>query len=251
MPKKKKIGLALSGGGARGFAHLGVVKALYEKDIKPGIFSGTSAGALIAAFLANEKSPDEIFEFFKGHKIFDISEIRLPDHGLLNMKRMRKEIKNELGIDDLKDIKQPFYLCVANMTKGKVEYFNKGPAVDLLLASASIPVLFSPVKINDDLYSDGGVFDNLPVKPIRGKCEKLIGVHVNPIHKVKGINSMIEMASRTFSLTVHKNIENLKDTCDLWIEPDDLDKFGILDFNKADEIFQIGYEFAKKKNISL
>lgn len=251
MPKKTKIGLALSGGGARGFAHLGVMKALYEKDIRPGIFSGTSAGALVAAFLANGKEPDEIFEFFKGHKIFDISRIELPDHGLLNMQRIRKEIKEEIGVEDLKDIKHPFYVCVANMTEGKVEYFNKGPAVDLLIASASIPVLFSPIKIRNDLYSDGGVFDNLPVKPVRGKCEKLIGIHVNPIHKVREINNIVEMASRTFSLAVHKNIDNLKEVCDLWIEPSDLDKFGILDFDKADEIFDTGYEFAKKKKINL
>lgn len=251
MAKKKKIGLALSGGGARGYAHLGVVKALYEKDIRPEIFSGTSAGALVAAFLANGKEPDEIFEFLKGHKIFDISRIHIPKNGLLNMQRIRVEIDKEIGIDDLKETKHPFYVCVANMTEGKVEYFNKGPAVDLLVASASIPVLFSPIKIENDLYSDGGVFDNLPIKPIQGKCEKLIGVHVNPIHKVKEINNMIEMASRTFSLTVHNNIKHYKETCDLWIEPSDLDKFGILDFDKADEIFETGYKFAKKKKISL
>jgi NTE family protein len=84
-----------------------------------------------------------------------------------------------------------------------------------------------------------------------GKCEKLIGVHVNPIHKVKKIKNMVEMASRTFSLTVHKNIKNLKETCDQWIEPTELDKFGILDFEKADEIFETGYKFAKNKKISL
>lgn len=251
MTKKKKIGLALSGGGARGYAHLGVVKALYEKDIQPVVFSGTSAGALIAAFLANGQDPEDIFEFFKGHKIFDISRIHLPKDGLLNMQRIREEIEKEIKIKDLKETKHPFYVCVSNMTEGKVEYFSKGPAVDLLIASASIPVLFSPIKIKDDLYSDGGVFDNLPVKPIKDKCDKLIAVHVNPIHKMKEINNIIEMASRTFSLTVHNNIEKYKEASDVWIEPDDLDKFEILEFDRADDIFKIGYEFTRKMDIDL
>ncbi len=251
MVKKKKIGLVLSGGGARGFAHLGIVKALYEKEIYPEIFSGTSAGALVGAFLANGKDHEDIFSFFKGRRIFDITRIRLPKNGLLNMERVRNEIDKELDIKDLKDIKKPFYVCVANMTEGKVEYLNEGNILDLLVASASIPVIFSPVRIGKDLYSDGGVFDNLPVEPIKDKCDLVIGVHVNPINPVSEMKNILQMASRTFTLTVNNNVKYHRKTCDIWIEPDELDKFEILEFNKADEIFETGYNYASNMKIEI
>jgi len=251
MVKKKKIGLVLSGGGARGFAHLGVVKALYEKGIYPEVFSGTSAGALVGAFLANGKDPDDIFSFFKGRRIFDITRIRLPKNGLLNLERIRNEIDKELKIKDIKEIKKTFFVCVSNMTKGRVEYLDKGNAVDLLVASASIPVLFSPVMISGDLYSDGGVFDNLPVEPLKDKCDLVIGVHVNPIHPVNELNNILQMASRTFTLTVNNNVKYNREICDIWIEPKELDKFEILEFNKADEIFETGYKYAKKMKIKI
>lgn len=251
MAEKKKIGLALSGGGARGFAHIGVVKALYERDIYPEIFSGTSAGALIGIFLANGKDPEDIFNFFKDKKIFDVSRLKIPDNGLMNMKAAKEEIKKELNIEDLRDTKYPFYVCVSNMTKGKVEYLNKGPAVEIVLASAAIPVIFAPVKMGNDYYSDGGIFDNLPVEPIREKCEKVIGIHVNPIFEQEDLTSLAGVASRAFSLTVNSTIAEHKRKCDLWIEPDDLYKYKILGFDNQEELFETGYNYAKKLDFDL
>lgn len=245
MTKKKKVGLALSGGGARGFAHLGVVKALHEKGIFPEVFSGTSAGALVGVFLANGRDPVEIFNFLKDRKILDVTKLVFPKSGLLNMTKVKKELERELAIKDLKETKYPFYVCVSNITKGKVEYLCEGPAIDLIIASASIPVLFSPVKINGDLYSDGGIFDNLPVKPIRELCDIVIGVHINPVHEVNNLSNLIQIASRTFHLTVNNNVAHFREMCDIWIEPEDLDNFEILGFKKFKEIFDLGYEYVR------
>ncbi len=251
MGEKKRIGLALSGGGARGYAHLGVVKALYERNIRPEIFSGTSAGALVGLFLANGWDPQDIFDFFKDKKIFDVSRLTIPKNGLMNMKNAREKFEKELDIEDLNETRHPFYVCVTNMTKGKVEYLNKGPAVDIVLASAAIPVLFAPVNLGEDLYSDGGIFDNLPVDPIRDKCEKLIAVDVNPIFEKADLTSLAGIASRTFSLTVNSTISEHKEKCDLWIEPEGLYKYKILGFNNHQELFEKGYECASNMDIDL
>ena len=251
MVKKKKIGIALSGGGARGYAHLGVMKALYEKGIYPDVFSGTSAGAMAGIFLANGADPDHVFKFLKARRIFDVSRIIFPRDGLLNMYKFKKEFEKELEIKDLKETKKQFYACVSNMTLGKVEYLNEGPAVDIILASASIPVLFSPVKVNGYLYSDGGIFDNLPVNPIRDLCEIVIGVHVNPIHEQKKLDSLIRIAARTFNLTINNKLDTYREMCNVWIAPDDLDNYELLEFQKSEEIYNSGYEFTKNMKIDL
>jgi NTE family protein len=251
MTKEKKIGLALSGGGARGFAHIGVVKALYEMDIYPSIISGTSAGALIGLFLACGWKPDKIYRFFKDKQIFDVSRITIPKNGLMNMKNAKKEIQKELEISDLKETEHPFYVCASNMSKGKVEYFNEGPAVDIVLASAAIPVIFSPVKLGDDLYSDGGIFDNLPLKPLEDKCDIMIGVHVNPIFENEDLSNLSGIASRAFSLAVNRMIDEQRSKCDVWIEPDNLYKYPILGFDNQDDLYDTGYNYTRGMEINI
>ncbi|MEE4215809.1 MAG: patatin-like phospholipase family protein [Bacteroidales bacterium] len=249
--KKYNYGIALSGGGARGYAHLGVLKALEEKGIKPDILSGTSAGAIAGAFIAAGKTPMEAFELFKKQKLSHFVEIKMPKTGLLNLEKLRDSLAGNIDADDLKDLKIPFYVTVSNIIDGKVEYFNKGPLVKLVQASASIPVLFAPVEIDGKLYSDGGLFDNVPVEPLKGKCKKIIAVNISPINKTDKVKNLIQIAARTFHLSVNSTTRGLKDNCDLVIAPPDLGKFEILDASKADEIFKVGYDYCKNLDIDL
>ena len=249
--KDYKYGIALSGGGVRGFAHFGVLQALEEKGIKPDILAGTSAGAIAGAYIAAGKSPREAFQHIKNRRIIDFVEVRIPKTGLLNLDKLRKSLAEEIKADDLKDLPLPFYVCVSDIISGKVEYFNEGPLVKLVQASASIPVLFAPVEINGRLYSDGGLFDNVPVQPLKGKCKKIIAVNVSPINKTEKVKNLIQIAARTFHLSVNATTKGLEDNCDLLIEPSELDKFDILDASKADEIFEVGYEYCKGLNIEL
>ncbi|HDZ42252.1 MAG TPA: patatin [Bacteroidetes bacterium] len=249
--KKYKYGIALGGGGARGYAHLGVLQALEEKGIKPDVLAGTSAGAIAGAFIAAGKTPREAFELFKKHKITDFVKVKMPKTGLLNLDRLRDNLARHIQADDLEDLEIPFYVAVSDIIEGKIEYFNKGPLVKLVQASASIPVLFAPVEIDGKLYSDGGLFDNVPVEPLQGKCRKIIAINISPINKIDKLKNLIQIAARTFHLSVDSTIKGLKDKCDLVIEPSDLDKFEILDTSKADEIYNVGYEYCKGLDIDL
>ena len=103
MEKKYKIGFVLSGGGARGFAHLGVAKALYEKGIYPDIISGVSSGSIAGVFLADGWDPDDIFDFFKDTRIFKISKLGIPQDGLLSLDKMKKELDNTLKSEILQN----------------------------------------------------------------------------------------------------------------------------------------------------
>jgi NTE family protein len=251
MEKKYKIGLVLSGGGARGFAHLGIVKALNEKGIYPDIISGVSAGAIAGVFLADGQEPEAIFKFLKKKRIFDFSSIQLPKTGLLSLEGLAEELESKISVKDLKDLKIPLIVTASNITEGKVEYFTEGEISKIVIASSSIPVVFAPVKMGNSVYVDGGLFDNLPVKPLLGKCEKIIAVHINPIHSESNFNNLFKIATRTFHLSVHSTIKNSIEKCDLFIEPDRLYEYEMFEAKKADELYKVGYDYVSAMDIKL
>ncbi len=251
MEPEFNTGFVLSGGGARGFAHLGVAKALYEKGIYPDIISGVSSGAIAGIFLADGWDPDDIFNYFKDTRIFKISRLGISQDGLLSLDKMRRELDNALKSKDISALKKPFVVAVSNLNTGKVEYFTKGNSSELVMASAAIPVLFSPVRIGDSLYVDGGLFDNLPVQPLLQKCKKIIGVNVNPIHFKSKINGLVQVASRAFHLGVDNTTRKSRHQCNIFIEPDKLDQYDILDFREADDMFRIGYEYVSALDIQI
>jgi NTE family protein len=236
-----KYGLALSGGAARGMTHLGVIKALYEKGIKPGAIAGTSAGAIVGAFIADGYEPDELLEIFLEKKILSYMRINFGRAGLLKMTGVRIAMEKYLRTKNIEDLKIPLYITCTNLHSGQVEYFHKGDIIEKLLATASIPGLFAPIDIGGDLYVDGGVQDNLPVKPLKGRCKKVIGVDVNYTGPVEKIESAIEVLERSFHLSIRAKIEEKAKLCDLFIDPDELKGYGLTDISKGREMFDIGY----------
>ncbi len=247
MAKKYKTGLALSGGAARGLAHLGVVKALYEKGIKPDVISGTSAGSVAGAFLADGHDPEKMLDIFLEKKLYQFLGLTFGKLGLLKISGLRDVLKKHLKAKKFEDLEIPLYVACTNLNSGEVEYFSEGDLLERVVASSSIPVLFTPVNMNGSLYADGGILDNLPVTPIRKKCKKLIGVHVNYTGPEKEIDSMIKIAERSFHLSTGARIREVAEECDLFIEPEELKKYGLLDVDKGKKMFEIGYKEAKKK----
>ncbi len=244
--KEYKYGLVLSGGAARGFAHIGVLKALHEKNIYPEIISGTSAGAIVGAFYADGYEPEEILEIFNRKKLLDLFRATIPRHGFFRINGLHNLLKDNLRSKNIEDLKKKLIICATNIYEGKAEYLYEGNLVDAVIASASIPVLFEVKKIDSIAYIDGGIMDNLPVEPVKNSCKKLIGVHVNPLGKIDQVKGVASVAERAFHLAVASSLESKKSQFDIFIEPPLLIKFGILDLKKKEEIFQIGYEEAMK-----
>ncbi|MBK5240677.1 patatin-like phospholipase family protein [Clostridium sp.] len=243
---KLKIGIALGGGGARGFVHLGVLTALEEKGIIPDIVSGVSAGAIIGAFIASGKKPSEIMELIKDNKFIDYAKLRLPTTGLFSLDNFQKNIERDLPARSFSDLKLPFYVAVTNLYSGKVEYLDEGPLIPEIQASCSIPMLFLPVEINGNLYIDGGLLDNLPCKPLIGKCDKIIAINILACGKIDKIGNLKEIAVRTFELSISINRELAQKECDILIEPTGLENFNILDNSNCKEMFRIGYDYCSK-----
>lgn len=244
--KKYKTGLVLSGGSARGFAHLGALKALEESGIFPDIISGTSAGAIVGAFYADGYKPEEILEILTHKKIFEYFRITLPKTGLFRVAGLIEILKKNLRSKTFDKLSIPLIVTVTNLSKGIPEYFHSGELVDILVASASIPVIIEARKINGDLYADGGVMDNLPVGPLLNKCRKMVGVHANPVIKMSNLKGLMHLAERSFHLAIATEVERKKSLFDYYIEPQKLGNYGLFDIRKGSEIFRIGYEATRK-----
>lgn len=244
--KDYQIGIALGGGGTRGFAHLGVLEALFEAGVKPDIVSGVSAGAIVGALLADGMSPSKIHELLKNKGFFAFSKMQMSSTGLLNLKGLKAELKKHLSVERIEQLGIPLAIGATNLSEGRMDYFWEGPIEQAVLASSSIPILFSPVKINDSLYVDGGLMDNLPVQPLRRQCEIVIAVNICPVAPTDKLNNLLQIALRIFQLNLNSKTRHPREYSDLIIEPAGLEKYDYLTVSAADELFELGYAHTQR-----
>lgn len=251
ISKPYKFGIALSGGGARGIVHIGVLAALHKYGIYPEIISGASMGALIGVFYAAGFEPLEILELVKSNKMVKMFKWQLPSGGLVDLKKVLSMLENNIETDDFSSLKKPFYCSVVNLNSGHSEIKSEGKLFQWVLASASIPIIFEPQVIDGNTYVDGGLLNNLPVDSIRHQCRILIGVHVNHNGVEDNISGIKAIAERTFRLVMSQNVRESLSKCDFVIDPPETRKYNTFDFKKADEIFKIGFEETEKRILEI
>lgn len=244
--KQYKTGLVLSGGGTRGFAHLGAIKALQEHDIQPDVIVGVSAGSIVGAFIADGQKPEDILHILAKHKLFHFLEFTIPKTGLVRMSGLEKIFKTELKAKTFEDLDIPLIVFAVNMNLAELTRFNEGELAPAITASSSIPVIFPPVKIGDYHYLDGGMINNFPVEVLKDQCEHIIGINVNPIGKVTELGNIRDIAERTFHITLRNQAASKEEMCSIYIEPSGLDQYSLLNVSKAEEVFELGYNEAKK-----
>lgn len=248
----KSVGLVLSGGGARCAAHLGLLKALDELDIKVCALSGVSGGAIAGALYAAGNSPDVILAVLKNIAYFSITEFAWFKNGLFTMNALRNTLSDMIGQDNFEDLKIPFYVTATDITRGKSLVFSRGELFSMIVASASIPVIFEPVLYDDSQLVDGGILNNLPVEPLSGKCDVIIGSHVNKLYdgeRVVGLSN-ISMIEHCFHMAIGNTVMRNSKLCDVFIEPL-LAGYRMFDMNHADDIFKIGYHAAMDQKETL
>lgn len=244
--KPYKIGIALSGGGIRGLCHAGVLKALDEFGIKPDILSGVSAGAVVAALYADGYTPDEIAALFEDISFRKMTQIQIPDGGIFSIKAFKRFMGRTLRAKRFEELNIPTYIVATDFDKGQSIEFSDGILIHPLVASCSVPVLFVPKKIKGVHYVDGGVLKNFPVSTIRPHCEYLIGINASPLVADEYKLSLMNVAQRTYHFMFKANILYDTQLCDLLIEPVDMAHYDMFDVEKGREIFELGYQSAKK-----
>lgn len=239
-------GIALSGGGARGIAHIGVLKALEEAKIYPEIVSGASAGSLIGLMYAAGIRPDQMMEIVRETSVFDLIAPSLTGLGLSDLSKLQKLLQPYVPTESFEGLKRPFYVSVTNFNLGTNEIISSGPLWEVILASCSIPILFKAREINGFMYVDGGVLNNLPTDPLRPQCHCLIGVNVMPVHPDMDIKGLSALTYRTLELVLWNNVAPRLKQCDVVIAPA-CEDYGLFDIQKAEELYELGYLAAKQQ----
>lgn len=243
-----RIGISLSGGGARGIAHIGILQALEENGISPEVIVGTSAGSIVGALYAAGYDSDEMLEFLKDISLLKIFRVGLPNKGLASLYFLEKILQEALPDNDFSALNKKLFIGIANLLSGKLEIMSSGPLHEVIIASSSIPLIFKAIQIGEELYVDGGAIENMPIHPLKGLSDVIIGVNVMPIVPVeaKEVNSMIGIAARCFEMAIWSNSKPSLQACDIVIEPTGITQYSIFQFNKYQELYEIGYEAARK-----
>ncbi|MEG1748365.1 MAG: patatin-like phospholipase family protein [Tannerellaceae bacterium] len=242
--KTYKLGLALSGGGAKGFAHIGVFRMLEECALMPEIIVGTSVGALMGALFADGYTATQIKELFSGREFSEFAQLQLPKSGLFDSKRFRQFLHRHLRAKTFEELHIPLVVVATDLDNGESHEFRSGPLVEAIVASCSIPIIFSPVVIDGVHYVDGGLFHNFPVSIIRDECDKVIGVNVSPLVPQKYKQTLFHIAERSYHYMFRANTLEDREMCDVLIETEEFGLYKTFDLESVDLISGIGYDAA-------
>jgi NTE family protein len=241
-----KIGLVLSGGGARGVAHIGVLKALEEQQIEITHIAGTSAGAIVGALYAAGHSWEAILAFFKKVPIFHYKRYALNKPGFIDTSKFHKDLLPFFEEDDFKSLKKELHILATNLVDGTERTFHEGALIKPVLASAAFPGLFTPVIIDEIPYVDGGVLNNFPIEPIKKLCDTTIGVYVNPLEAVSAnqLKRSYQVVDRAYHISFVSLCKPKFKEVDVFIAPKKLEKYKMFNLTNMDAIFDIGYAAA-------
>lgn len=276
---RPKVGVVLSGGGAKGYAHVGALKVIEEAGIKIDYIGGTSMGAIIGGLYAAGYSPDELEKimhqldisslitqnknraeipfFDKSYKEkyilelpFDNFKLTIPNafskgQGPLDL--LTYLFRPVHGIDNFNKLPTPFVCIATNIETGQEKVFHSGFLPRVVLASAAYPTMLDPVSIDGQLYVDGGVVNNFPVKEVKDMgADIIIGVELGDgLLKRDDLNSAIDILSQIMSMSIVKKTDEQKKMVDVLIKPD-LKKYSVTSFDDVEPIYKRGYEASEK-----
>ena len=219
-----KIGLALGGGAARGFAHIGVIKALEAQGIVPDIVTGTSAGSLVGALYAAGNNGFALQKLAIDMDEATISDWSLPlfskSSGVLKGEGLQNYINRAVNNIPLERLKKPFGVVATDLNTGLPILFQRGNTGLAVRASSSVPSIFQPVRIGDHVYVDGGLVSPVPVRFAREMgADFVIAVNISSQADVQPASSSIEVLLQTFTIMGQRiNYYELKEA-DIVIQP--------------------------------
>ncbi|WP_442589987.1 patatin-like phospholipase family protein [Pedobacter sp. AW31-3R] len=237
-----RVGIVLSGGGIRGIAHLGVLKAFINAGIQFSHISGTSAGAIAGAFYAAGIDPEEGLNIFIKTKLLRFIRPAVGALGLINIENTSNLLKEYFPEDKIENLKIPLTIAATNFSEGKLVYFTKGPLIRAIQASSCIPGIFRPIMIEDQMYVDGGILNNFPVEPLLEHCDFIIGSSCNHLKPVQKISNFSSLVGRAGLMSINKDMEQKVKYCNVLIEPKGMGEISTFDMKKAETIYWLAYE---------
>lgn len=201
------LGLALSGGGAKGFAHIGVLMALEKNNLRPRVMAGVSAGSIVAVLYGAGLSPRDIVDCFASYSGWsDFTRLAMPRASLFSLDKFARIFESWLPVKRLEELHTPTYVCAADIEKGTSRAWTAGEITPRVMASCSVPIIFPPIRIEGNTYVDGGVLRNLPAWAIRSRCRTLLGSNCSPLDTSYTYRpTLLATAMRSYSLMSKAN----------------------------------------------
>lgn len=246
--KVKTVGLVLSGGGVKGMAHIGTIKALNQRDIYPDAISGVSAGAIVGALYANGTSPLNMLDFFKETPLFKYNFFTINKAGLFDTEKYYLFFSKYFEKDTFDALEKELFVTATDLQSGVPKVFGSGELIRPLLASAALPPVFNPVTIDGRLYADGGIMDNFPLEPLTDKTDYIIGCYTSGMREIGKavLKNPLQLANRTNRLMLHANSREKLCATDILFRPKGLEYIKVLDKKGIDKAFLIGYDHASR-----
>ncbi|MDQ1817881.1 patatin-like phospholipase family protein [Massilia sp. CCM 9210] len=248
LPKKIRIGLALGGGAARGFAHIGVIKALEAQGIYPEIVVGTSAGSVVGAMYAAGNDGFALQKTAMEMDEAEISDWAMPlfgkSSGVLKGEALQNYVNKAVKNVPIEKLKIPFGAVATDLNNGQPILFRRGNTGQAVRASSSVPSVFQPVRIGDRSYVDGGLVAPVPVRFVREMgADFIIAVNISSQTDAQAAVSSLEVLMQTFAIMGQRlNHYELKDA-DIVISPA-LAKMGSNDFAGRNRAIMAGEQAA-------
>ena len=244
-PKPPKVGLALGGGAARGFAHIGVIQVLEENGIKVDLVAGTSAGSLVASMYAAGKNGKELAQMAESMDEGAITDWAFPTRGLIRGEALARFVREKTGNRLIEQMPLPLGIVATDLSDGSPILFRTGDTGAAVRASSSVPAVFQPVKIGQREYVDGGLVAPVPVRYAKQMgAELVIAVDISEPPEPKPPGDAMRMLLQTFSI-MGRSINNFElREADVIIRPK-LEGVGSADFSARKRSIQAGREAAQ------
>ncbi|SHH28437.1 NTE family protein [Caloranaerobacter azorensis DSM 13643] len=247
LVEKRKIGLALGSGAARGLAHIGVLKAFEENGIEVDIVSGSSAGALIGAIYCCGVKPKMIENIALNIDRKLWIDLTVPKRGFVKGKKVEELVKLLTGNRNIEDLNKKLFIVATDLKTSSEYIFTEGPIYRAVRASISIPGIFEPVKHGDMILVDGGVIDRVPATVVRDMgADIVIAVDVGFSGEPGRINHVFDVILQSIDVMSRQISTNKIISADIVIEPD-VSHIKSSRFDKVEECVIKGYEAAMEK----
>lgn len=245
---QNNIAFVLAGGAARGAFHLGVLDFCEQHNIDIKAYSGSSIGAIISASHASGIKAKEQLKIFSSKDIKQTLKFNFFRNGLLKIDSSNKIIKELLPIERLEDIPKPVFICAYDIKKNQLHYFNSGDTIILCMASSALIPLFKPVTYENMYLIDGGLFDNLPIKPLENKGYEIhtLDLFAKNIENVKKRINPIKNAKKILFKQLHTNHKYTIENTNHYIGTHHIKEFSLFTFKELQECFQLGFKEAQK-----
>lgn len=245
---KPVVALVLGSGGARGYAHIGVIEVLEENGIKPDFIVGTSAGSIVGSIYASGKSAQELRDIALKMQVHDVRDFNIKLQGFLDGKKVESYVNHQVDNLPLEDLKIPLYVVATELKHGEKVVFNKGSTGQAVRASISIPSMFIPANINGNEYVDGGLVSPVPVniaKELGADIVIAVDILAQPVHTQT--SNVWGMFNQNINIMQSKLAAEELKNADVVIQPDLREKAHIFDVKGRENTMQAGIDAASEK----